>query len=369
MFVQLQNKFRVDCTGVVLKIKSRISCIKGLKETYSILQKLASINGPNVDDSVLDRVMYNTEVLPPLGKEYWWFLFFGQDGNKPIQMMLLLFRKYGQDMLFNEKKVMLKKLAKNSFQAVAAGWVYDGNELHDLGDTNSVTTIYPERKRIESSIQGHEMVLRGGFPRYNLKLGDIIDLDITKGNYIEDKYAHGVFIPPVGMGWVDGFLDARGNVLGKSFSGIAHLQKVFGITTFGCFHWGRMFFADGSSASFFCLKIEKNSKRYFHRAFSFQDYKRKKVIKFKKPKLKISKKEGKPLVWIVEGQDSDKKFRVALEVYATKQFTMKGGGSQTYIEYAVIPQEFSLKTADQVITLCDLGKGVGTFEDAYGSLI
>ncbi|PVX25063.1 MAG: hypothetical protein CW716_08775 [Candidatus Bathyarchaeum sp.] len=368
MFAQLQNKLIVD-SEVFLKIKSKISEAKSLKETYSLLQRLASINGSNVTDSVLDRVMYSAEMLPPLGKEYWWFLFFGRDGEKPIQMMLLLFRKYGQNMLFNDKKFVLKKLTENSFQAVATGWVYDGNEMHNLGDTNAVTTVYPERKRVESDIQGQKMVLSGGFPNYKLKLGDIIDLEIRKGEYVEDKYAHGVFIPPVGMGWVDGFLDAEGTVLGKGFNGTAHLQKVFGITTFGSFHWGRIFFNNGSSTSFFCLKTEKNSKRYFHRSLSFHDYKRKKVIKFKNPKLKISKKEGKTLVWIVEGHDDDKKIRIALEVYVTNQFTMQGGGSQTYIEYAVIPREFSLKTANQVITLSDLGKGVGTFEDAYGSLI
>ncbi|MFZ7137364.1 MAG: hypothetical protein ACOWW1_02945 [archaeon] len=365
----MQNRLDVDHYSVILKLKRKMSNAKGLKETYGIIRKLASINGPEVDDSVLDRVMYNTEVLPPLGKEYWWFLFLGQDGDKPIQMMLLLFRKYGQNMFLNDKKMVIKQLTENSFQAIATGWVFDGKELHDLGDTNSVTTIHPERKRIESNIQGDELVLRGGFPRYNLTLADKIDLDITKSKLVEDKYAHGVFIPPVGMGWVDGFLEARGTVLGKKFNGIAHLQKVIGITTFGCFHWGRMFFVDGSSASFFCLKIEKNSKRYFHTAFSFQDYKKKKVIKFKKPTLKIHKKDGEPLLWIVEGKDAENNFRVVLEVYATKQFTMDGGGSQTYIEYAVIPKEFNLKTPDQTITLSDVGNGVGTFEDAYGSYI
>jgi hypothetical protein len=251
VFPQLQNRIGIDYTGVVLKLKRKMSSAKGLKETYGIIRKLASINGPEVDDSVLDRVMYNTEVLPPLGKEYWWFLFFGQGGDKPIQIMLLLFRKHGQNMFFNDKKMVLNQLTENSFQAVATGWIFDGNELHDLGDTNSVTTIHPERKRIESNIQGDELVLRGGFPRYNLTLADKIDLDITKSKCVEDKFAHGVFIPPVGMGWVDGFLEARGTVLCKKFKGIAHLQKVVGITTFGCFHWGRIFFADGSSASFF----------------------------------------------------------------------------------------------------------------------
>jgi hypothetical protein len=44
---------------------------------------------------------------------------------------------------------------------------------------------------------------------------------------------------------------------------------------------------------------------------------------------------------------------------------MKGGGSQVYIEYAITPKEFTLKTEGRMITLEDVGEGVGTFEDAY----
>ena len=54
-----------------------------------------------------------------------------------------------------------------------------------------------------------------------------------------------------------------------------------------------------------------------------------------------------------------------LETYARKQFSMKGGGSQVYVEYAVLPKELSLKTKDRIVALDDLGRGVGTFEDAY----
>jgi hypothetical protein len=313
--------------------------------------------------------MYSTEMLPPLGKEYWWFLFFGRDGEKPVQVMLLLFRKHGRDMLFNGKRFVLRKMTENKFQAVAAGWAYDGKEMRDLGDTNAVTTVCSERKRIVSDSSDQEMVLSGSFPDYKLKVGNIIDLDIREGDYLEDKYAHGVFIPPFGMGWVDAFSLAEGSVPGEKFKGTAHLQKVVGITTFGPFHLGRVFFQDGSSTSLFCLKTGKESKRYFHRSLTFHDYRRKKIIKFKKPQLKISRKEGKTPTWIVEGQDDDKKLRIVLEVYATKRFTMEGGGSQVYIEYAVMAKEFSLKTTDQVITLRDLGEGVGTFEDAYGSPI
>jgi hypothetical protein len=158
-------------------------------------------------------------------------------------------------------------------------------------------------------------------------------------------------------------------VLGEKFKGTAHLQKVVGITTFGSFHWGRVFFQDGSSTSFFCLKTGKESKRYFHRSLTFHDYRRKEIVEFKNPELKITEKEGKTPTWVVEGQDDDKKLRIVLESYATKQFTMKGGGSQVYIEYAVMPKEFSLKTTNQIITLSHLGGGVGTFEDAYGSPI
>jgi len=369
MFARLHNKLTLDSTRILKKTRNKISEMKRIKETYDLIQKLASINGSNVSNAILNRVMYGAEMLPPLGKEYWWFLFFGRDGERPMQLMLMIFRKYGQNMLFNDKRFVLKKLTENKFQAVAAGWVYDGKRLHDLGDTNAVTAVYPERKMIISDVSGQEMVLSGSFPNYELKVGDIIDLDIREGDYLEDKYAHGVFIPPFGMGWVDVFSLAEGSVLGEKFKGTAHLQKVVGITTFGSFHWGRMFFQNGSSISLFCLKTGKDSKRYFHRSLTFQDYRRKKIIEFKKPQLKISKKEGKTATWIVEGQDDDKKLRIVLESYATKKFTMKGGGSQVYIEYAVTPSEFNLKTTNQVTTLSDLGRGVGTFEDAYGSPI
>jgi hypothetical protein len=53
--------------------------------------------------------------------------------------------------------------------------------------------------------------------------------------------------------------------------------------------------------------------------------------------------------------------------YSEKRYAIKGGGSQIYIEYAVIPEEFHLKVDGRVIDMNDVGKGVGTFEDAYGS--
>ena len=366
---QSRDKPVLSPAEVLNKLKNTASKMKRIKETYGLIRKLASISGPNVSNETLDRVMYSTETLPPLGKEYWWFIFFGRDGERPMQLMLLIFRKYGQNMLFNDKRIDLKKLTENKFQAVTAGWIYDGKEFHDLGDTNAITTVHSKRKMIISHISGQKMVLEGGFPDYKLKVGNIIDFNIKKGNYLKDKNACGVFIPPFGMAWVDVFSDAEGIALGEKFKGTAHLQKVVGITTFGSFHWGRIFFLNGSSTSFFCLKTGKESKRYFHRSLTFYDYGEKKIIEFKKPKLRISKKEGETPTWIVEGQDDDKKLRIVLESYATKKFTMKGGGSQVYKEYAVMPIEFSLKTAKQTITLSDLGRGVGTFEDAYGSPI
>jgi len=369
MVRQLHNKPILSSAGAIEKIKKGINQIKGVKETYSLIRKLASISGSNVSNVVLDRVMYSTEVLPPLGKEYWWFLFFGRDGETPIQLMLLIFRKYGQNMLFNDKRIVLKKLMENRFRAVTAGWIYDGKEFHDLGETNAITTVYLKEKMIISDVSGQRIVLTGGFPDYKLEVGNIIDLNIRKGDYPEDNDACGVFIPPFGMAWVDVYSDAEGVVLGEKFKGTAHLQKVVGITTFGPFHWGKVFFQNGSSTSFFCLKTGKNSKRYFHKSLTFYDHENKRTIEFEKPKLRISKKEGRKHAWIIEGRDEDKEFRIVLEAYATKKFTMKGGGSQVYIEYAVTPEEFSLRTTNQTITLSDLGKGVGTFEDAYGSPI
>jgi len=363
------NKPSSNSAGILNSINEKGSDLKKINKTYGLLRKLASINGINVSNEILDRVMYSTELFPPLGKEYWWLLFFGREGEMPVQLMILIFRKNGQSMIFNDKKIVLKRLGKNQFQAATAGWIFDGNELHDLGDTNAITTVFPGRKALISEVTSQEIMLAGGYPNYELKVGNIIDLNMRKGEYLKDCAAHGIFIPPFGMAWVDVFSEADGIVLGKEFKGTAHLQKVIGIAPFGPFHWGRLFFKNGSSASFFCLKAGKDSNKYFHRSVNFYDNKQKKIIEFKKPRIKISKKEGKNSVWTIEGQDADKKIRIVLNSYATKKFIMEGGGSQVYIEYAVTTEEFYLEVSGQKIDLIDLGRGVGTFEDAYGSPI
>ena len=334
--------------------------IKGIWKTYELMRTLSFINNSNVSKALLDHVMYRYETLPPLGKEYWWSLFFGRNGKRPVQFMLLIFRKHGKKMLFNNKEMVLRELEKNKFQAVTSGWLYDGEKLCNLGDTNAVVEI--QDKKIVSEISGQKMILSGSFPNYELSVGDLINLKITKGNCLEDKAAKGALLPPFGMSWIDIFSDVGGIVLGKRFKGTGHLQKVFGVTIFGPFHWGRLVFQNGSSASFFCLKTGKNSKTYFRNSLIFHDIENKRTIRFDDPKLKILKTGNN---WIVEGNDIDKTLKMILETYATKQYVMKGGGSQVYTEYAVIPKEFNLKTKDRTITLDDMGNGVGTLEDAY----
>jgi len=324
------------------------------------MRKLSSINGSNASKTLLDRVMYKFESLPPLGKEYWWFLFFGRNGKRPVQLMLLIFRKHGKKMLFNDKEMVLREVEKNKLRAVTSGWIYDGKKLCNLGDTNAIVEI--PGKKIVSEISGQKMTLGGGFPNYELTVGNLINLKITKGDCLEDNAASGVFLPPFGMSWIDIFSSVEGIVLGKKFKGTGHLQKVFGVTIFGPFHWGRLVFQNGSSTSFFCLKTGRNSKTYFRRSLIFHDIENKRIIRFDNPKLEILKMGNN---WIVEGSDIDKTLKMVLETYATKRYVMKGGGSQVYIEYAVIPKEFKLRTKDKIITLDDTGKGVGTLEDAY----
>jgi len=324
------------------------------------MRKLSSINGSNASKILLDRVMYKFESLPPLGKEYWWFLFFGRNGKRPVQLMLLIFRKHGKKMLFNDKEMVLREVEKNKLRAVTSGWIYDGKKLCNLGDTNAIVEI--PGKKIVSEISGQKMTLGGGFPNYELTVGNLINLKITKGDCLEDNAASGVFLPPFGMSWIDIFSSVEGIVLGKKFKGTGHLQKVFGVTIFGPFHWGRLVFQNGSSTSFFCLKTGRNSKTYFRRSLIFHDIENKRIIRFDNPKLEILKMGNN---WIVEGSDIDKTLKMVLETYATKRYVMKGGGSQVYIEYAVIPKEFKLRTKDKIITLDDTGKGVGTLEDAY----
>jgi len=337
-----------------------INKIKRIKETYFLLRKLSKISGSGIDKEFLDRIMYNSETLPPLGKEYWWMLFFGKDGEKPVQLMLLIFRKHGKKMLFNGKEMILREFKKNKFQGVTTGWLYDGEKLLDLGDTNAVTEI--QDKKIISEILGKELMFSGSFPDYRLKIGEIVDLNLKKTNYLREKDGQGACLPPFGLGWVNIFTAAEGVILGKKFKGTAHLQKVVGVIPVGPFNWLRVFFQDGSSARFFCCKIRRDSKIYFLKSLEVFDQKNKEIIKLDNPKIAISKKENQ---WLIEGKGDEKSFKIVLEIYAKKQFIGKGGGSLVYNEYAVLPKEFYLKTKERTITLSNLGKGVGTFEDAY----
>ncbi|KPJ71762.1 hypothetical protein AMJ50_00230 [Parcubacteria bacterium DG_74_3] len=340
-----------------------VNKIKKIRETYGLIRKLSAINGPNVNEALLDRVIYNSETLPPLGKEYWWFLFFGQGEEKPAQVMLMIFRKHGKKMLFNDKEIILRNLGKNKFQAVTTGWVYDGKRLHDLGDTNAITEI--QAKSIFSEISGQEMTFSGSFPNYRLKIDDAINLNIRKTKHFHNKEAFGAFMPPFGAGCVNIYSEVDGVVLGKRFRGTGHLQKVVGVTMLGPWHWGRVLFQNSAMVRFFCIKIGENSRKYFHSSLDFYDYKNGEIIKFNNPRLKISKRKGDTLLWIVEGRDNDKDFKIVLETYTRKQFIARGGGSLVYNEYAVIPKELNLKSKGRLITLDDVGNGVGTFEDVY----
>jgi hypothetical protein len=334
--------------------------IKKISETYRLLRKLSKINGPGVNKEFLDRIMYKAEALPPLGKEYWWFLLFGTETEKPRQLMFLIFRKHGNKMLINDKEIMLKELGEDKFQGLTTGWFFDGREMINLGDTNSITEI--RDKKIISEVSGKKFVFEGGFPNYKLKVGDIIDLNIKKANYLIEKDGQGGLFPPFGVGWVNVFLDTEGVISGEKFKGTAHFQKVVGVIPPGPFHWVRLFFQDGSMARVFCCKTGKESKIFFQKSFNFCDQKNKEIIKIDNPEIKISKDKN---LWIIEGKKQGEEFHLALGAYAKKEFKMKGGGSQVYIEYAVVPKEFNLKTKTRVITLAQLGKGVGTLEDAY----
>jgi hypothetical protein len=314
----------------------------------------------------LDGTMYSFQSLPLLGKEYWWLLFFGRDGR---QLMLLIFRKHGKSMILNGARVSLKKMGIGACQVAMTGWYYDGKTMLDLGVTNPIVTAIPEEKRLISDITGRRMILKGAFPVYTLKLEDIVELSMTEASFLEGKCAHGVLLPPFGVGWVDVFSKAEGTVLGESFIGTGHLQKVVGIMPYGPFHWSRIVFDDNSVFSLFCLKTGKDSKRYLHASVNFYDRGAGHITRFRRPKLRMTRTGLEPPTWVVESRDEGNDLRIVLESYAEKRLSMLGGGSQTYIEYAVYPRELSFKTKGQETTLDKLGKGVGTLEDAYGSPI
>ncbi len=338
--------------------------IKELRKTYGLFQTLSAIHGPDIDQALLDKVIYSSELLPPFGKEYWWFLFLGQEREKPIQFMLMICRKYGRTIWIDSKEMTLQRMSNNQFKAAVTGWVSDESKIHNLGDTNALIKI--KDNQINAELAGEKLTFQGSFPDYRLKIGSSIDLKIKKSKLISkrDKEAYGMFMPPVGAGWINLYPDVEGTILGKEFKGTGHLQKVVGVTPHFPYNWLRIIFKNGSMARFSCIKPSKESQIYLRKGANFYDNNKGQLIELTGPEIKIIK-EKNSLLWTFEGRDTNKNMRLVLEVYAKKQFVLKGSGSLTYIEYCVIPKEFFFKTKTQTITLNDLGKGVGTLEDAY----
>ncbi len=333
---------------------------KSIRDIYAQIKKLSTINGEDVPEDLLDKMMFSLEKLPPLGKEYWWFLFFGYDGKRPVQITLLIFRKYGKKVLFNNEEMRLSKITEDSALAVSSGWIYDGDKLEKIGDTNAVVKV--EEGKITSELSGHDMSFSGAYPNYEMNVGNLINLKMKHGNFVEGNDGYGVNLFLLGMGWVDVFSEASGLVLGKKFKGTAHLQKVAGVAPFGPFHWARVVFKNHSVFSFFTLKGGKNSKRFFHKSIKFFDAVNNITIRLNNPKLKISKDGNN---WIVEGDEGDKHVKAVLEAYAQNRYDMKDGGSQVYIQYAIVPKELNIRDGNTEYTLKELGEGVGTLEDAY----
>lgn len=336
---------------------------RDILETYDLMRQLSKTNGPDISKSLVDRVMFQSEALLPLGKEYWWFIAFDNNGEKPKQLMLLIYRKHGNRMLFNGKEMFFKDFGKHKFMVVTSGWFYDGDVLHELGDHNVTAELEPNK--LISSISSHELMITGDFPNYQIRVGDIIDLDIKKSNTIRGKMGNGVLVPPLAMGWVDAYGATKGVVMGEEFKGEAHLQKVVGISPPLSFFWFRVLFEDSSILTSFSLKTGKDSDTLFHRSLKFFDKTNNEEIIFKKPQLKVSKKPGEKLTWVIEGKDEDKEMKVVVESHAEKCYTTKGGGTQVDTEYIVTPTEFTLKTGDRIITLEDVGKGGGSLEDGH----
>jgi hypothetical protein len=344
---------------MIIKRKDR----RDILETYNIIRRLSKINGPDISKSLIDRVMFKSEALLPLGKEYWWFIAFDNRSETPKQLMLLIYRKHGRKMLFNGKEMSFHASDHDEFMVVTSGWFFDGLNMHELGDHNVTATL--DHGKLTSSVSHQKLVIAGSFPNYQILLGNLIRLEIGESNTLRGKMGNGVMIPPLAMGWVDAYGAIEGEVMGESFIGEAHLQKVVGISPPLSFFWFRLLFADSSVLTSFSLKTGKDSDTLFHRSLKFFDKSNNETILFKNPRLKFTKTENKPLNWIIEGWDDQRELRVVLESHGKKCYTTKGGGTQVDTEYIVTPTELTLKTPERIITLEDVGRGGGSLEDGH----
>ncbi len=286
----------------------------------------------------LDEFLFSKTPLGPGGKEYWFIQVASTSGDK-TQLVLTFGRSF-----FG---AWVNGRAGHGGKVAAVGWYFSGKKKVFVEDSVPLEAQ-------KGSLKTRSFEFRGAFPHYELSAGRGTQLRFSKPASGVPFEALDASANSLGLGMLNIYLDARGTVGGKKFSGLAYLQKVVVTAPFLPWNWARLTFPDKSVLDFYAVRPEsRDIGTYLFRSATYRLASGRTV---KLGECRLRRLAGDR--WLLEG----KGVTAYLKTYASKPFLLKGRGEFHYDEYMVECTDFAYGNISKQ-------SGIGLVEDAYGFLL
>jgi hypothetical protein len=309
----------------------------GIAKTVRVAKTLTKMLKAQ-DFGGLDDFFFRREELIPGGKEYWFIDVVSTQGDKA--QLVLTFGCSDASATVNGQEATAGNVA-------AVGWFY----------SNKKKVFLDKSVPLQSSkglLKTDAFIFSGKYPSYDLVVDKRTHLHFTKQKKGVAYEAHPCTAKDLGIGLLNMYLDAKGEIDGKPFKGAGYVQKVVVVAPFIPWNWLRVVFPDKSVLDVFVARLGSQSVGYD--VVSTGLYRLASGKTFNLSGSRFRKLEGDR--WLLEG----KGFAAYLKTYAFKPFMLRGRGEFHYDEYLVECTDFVFKGQTKQT-------GIGMIEDAYGFMI
>jgi hypothetical protein len=316
----------------------------------------------------LDEIFYKYEDLVPYGKEYWFAIFTGTEGKKPMQLISCFGRRNSRKWAIDDVEVNGTNPGDGVLKTAAFAWCYDGRRKLVVPTVEAETTVAD--KSIMASGRGLNIGVSGTVPAYNVKIdsGPIkCDFNLKKPAFGFDEEVLNEHKMGLNYQVYNLYYDFDGTLNGKAQKGRCYLQKVILSTPLVPWHWARLVFHDGSFFVFFKpyfggreLNYQLRNKGLFYSARHDR--------LFEVSNLDVYH-DRRRLNWKIVSKGEDYSLNMAIRAYAGHGFSFRHGGAFNYDEYMAIVKRFNFESDGIRLDIKALGGGAGIVEDATGILI
>ncbi len=347
-------------------------------------------------------------MLPDISWYWWWWMFFienPKNPNRPKQLMILWSTKYTDDILVNDKRWSVSKLPVKEnggleFDGMTAAWWFDGEDMYEpivLDDMDFKVFKNGEKGKLVPRSNGADYRFFGSPDKYRVNIideendfrfeltpwNDFLQKHRFKENYYTKKYSYNI-MKIYGM-------KLKGVIEGKKVKGSGYFQRVNVNAPAMPWYWGLVHCETGSFIHYFNPFIGPQifrTKKKQRSKLDFGDLSLSGSILFyhketdsefdfssKSVDVRHHFEDDMP-VFVVTGEDEDKRIRIVLKAYSRAYWRFQQPrkyGMKSILYYNEYPAnlldfEFEKKDGTLKVKKEDLGKTHANFEHTWGKM-